>query len=453
LAQDRGTVCRGGAHPPSLERPGPGGAQAAPPELCWRRMASPAPGAGGYPGAGGDAAAPKADPFKQEILRLRAANQAASKENSKLRGEVSDRKFEAEQLDKQIRKLEKKIESLEDGDSKSGTVSKGFFKPMPADYQCPPVERKAPEQPKPKPWEKLGGGNGCIIDGATGTEVDPKAYWPDDFEKEDESNILLRKRGHSPEAELMWEMQHPIEVNPEFDTKKYAELLGNQKSDEAEMMIKDEGGPTTEQMQRNPLEVLRKHQNLDPNWCDPKYNNCSLLQWACSMNFDQVVVQLLQRGADANHKTQKGVSCLSSACAQNGLACARHLLDHGADPNEVVDAEGRQTLLMWASRIEYCDKDGGEHVNPFVALLLQYSSDHRLADAKGRTALMHASTQGNVPAVEALLKAKADVDTKDAEGNTALQLSLRYYHGKISSLLLAHRKKAPAAAKAPEPAA
>jgi len=47
-------------------------------------------------------------------------------------------------------------------------------------------------------------------------DIEEDQVWKeDDFEGEDESNILLRKRGHSPEAELMWEMQHPIEVNPD----------------------------------------------------------------------------------------------------------------------------------------------------------------------------------------------------------------------------------------------
>lgn len=390
-----------------------------------------------------DAQDPKSNPFTQELIRLHAENQTAVKENSRLRAEAADRQFDFEQLEKTIRKLERKIEALEDVHAKKGAITKGFFKPMPADYKCPSIEGKPPEQPKPKPWEKMSGKTGVVIDGDTGEEVDPKDYWPEECEDNKEKNILLREGGHSVEKELMREIQNPIELNPDFNNQKYAELLKEQKNPEADEMMKNEGGPTLDQMQRKPLQILRDHPYVDPNWCDPDMNGSSLLQWACSMGFYDVTSTLLQMRANPNYKTQNGVSCLSSACAKNSIVCAQHLLNHSANPNEVIEPNGGQTLLMWASRIEYCDNDGKEHLNPFVSILLKSRVHADAADQKGKTALIHACTEGNVPVVEALLAVRVDVDVEDKDGNTALQIALRYYHGKISALLLPHRQKIP----------
>ncbi|CAE8669453.1 unnamed protein product [Polarella glacialis] len=216
----------------------------------------------------------------------------------------------------------------------------------------------------------------------------------------------------------MWEMQNPPEVNPEFDSGRYAQLIGTQHLREAEEMIQVEGGPTLEQMQRLPLDVLRKYPSMDPNWCDPKYNGCSLLQWASAMGYDEVVQGLLTRQADPNHKARSGASCLATACAQSCASCALNLLEARADPDEVIEPAGGQTLLMWASRTVYSDKDGNEAPNPFVGLLLRYACNVNAIDQRGQTALIHASTHGNVPAVEALLAASADV-SKDSQGDTA----------------------------------
>lgn len=277
-----------------------------------------------------------------------------------------------------------------------------------------------------------------IIDGLTGEEADPRLWWPEEeADKQRDENPLLRS-GDSPEEKLMLAMQRPIEVNPDFNTQQYTELLSKQRQQEAEKMIQQQGGPTLEQMQRHPLEVLRQYPNLDPNWCDPRTSGCSLTQWACAMGFGEVTRALLAMRAEPNQRT--GTSCLASACAHNWWDCARALLEAEADANEVV-SDGGQSILMWASRIEFCDIDGRSCANPFVGLLLEHRADVHTRDSRGKTPLIHASTGGNLEAVELLLEYKADVDARDCEDQSAFEISMRYYNTAISTRLLPLRRK------------
>ncbi|CAJ1460566.1 unnamed protein product [Effrenium voratum] len=353
----------------------------------------------------------------EDEAALRQRIEAAAKENSRLRGLCADKEFEASQLEKQLRRLERKIAAF---DAKPSTsLAKGFLKPASTTTAVP--------QASPKPRS-----SGIIIDGLTGKEVDPKTLW----EESKESNILLR----TPELELMHAMQNPPETNSEFDSNRYTQLISEGRQAEAEAMIQAEGGPSLAQMQREPLELLRKYPQLDANWSDPRIHGCSLLQWACSMGYEDVARRLLALRADCSHRSA-GTSCLAAAMAHSWPGCAGLLLEARADANEVAEPTGKQTLLMWASRIDYVDAEGRGVPSPLVALLLQHRAEVQRRDARGQTALMHAATHGSELAVEALLAARAEVDAEDQEGNTALQIALRYYHGKIASILIPLRRR------------
>eukprot|EP00933_Yihiella_yeosuensis_P026618 TRINITY_DN20677_c0_g1_i1.p1 TRINITY_DN20677_c0_g1~~TRINITY_DN20677_c0_g1_i1.p1 ORF type:complete len:394 (-),score=104.24 TRINITY_DN20677_c0_g1_i1:371-1552(-) len=376
--------------------------------------------------------------IEEELKNLKASNDAAAKENSRLRGAVADKQYEASQLEKQIRKLERKIEALEDAQktkkTAQPTLARGFLKQSAtaqegaAGYESPVSLKEKMSKSMPAP--------GTIIDSSTGKEMDKKKWAA--------GNMLLEGAGGcgiSPEAELMYAMQNPPEVNSDFDTARYAQLVAAQQHEEAAEMIKADGGPTLNQMQQLPLEVLRKYPKLDINWCDEKYNGCSLLQWSCSMGFEEVAKELLNRGANPNHKSKSSISCLATACAWSWPSCAKLLLEYGALPEEVDETSG-QTLLMWTSRVDYCDKDGKDAMNPLVELLLkQGHCDVNATDQQGRTALIHACTHGSKLIVEALLDARADANMEDQEGNTALKIAMRHCHGEVSSLLLSESQR------------
>ncbi|CAJ1376084.1 unnamed protein product [Effrenium voratum] len=271
----------------------------------------------------------------EDEAALRQRIEAAAKENSRLRGLCADKEFEASQLEKQLRRLERKIAAF---DAKPSTsLAKGFLKPASTTTAVP--------QASPKPRS-----SGIIIDGLTGKEVDPKTLW----EESKESNILLR----TPELELMHAMQNPPETNSEFDSNRYTQLISEGRQAEAEAMIQAEGGPSLAQMQREPLELLRKYPQLDANWSDPRIHGCSLLQWACSMGYEDVARRLLALRADCSHRSA-GTSCLAAAMAHSWPGCAGLLLEARADANEVAEPTGKQTLLMWASRIDYVDASPG----------------------------------------------------------------------------------------------
>ncbi|CAJ1363514.1 unnamed protein product, partial [Effrenium voratum] len=364
----------------------------------------------------------------EDEAALRQRIEAAAKENSRLRGLCADKEFEASQLEKQLRRLERKIAAF---DAKPSTsLAKGFLKPASTTTAVP--------QASPKPRS-----SGIIIDGLTGKEVDPKTLW----EESKESNILLR----TPELELMHAMQNPPETNSEpgpagrrdgklraiawpspargacpvaFDSNRYTQLISEGRQAEAEAMIQAEGGPSLAQMQREPLELLRKYPQLDANWSDPRIHGCSLLQWACSMGYEDVARRLLALRADCSHRSA-GTSCLAAAMAHSWPGCAGLLLEARADANEVAEPTGKQTLLMWASRIDYVDAEGRGVPSPLVALLLQHRAEVQRRDARGQTALMHARALERVNAdlfvltygslVTQLLRDIEDVDAVNAQ--------------------------------------
>ncbi|CAK9050623.1 unnamed protein product [Durusdinium trenchii] len=354
--------------------------------------------------------------YQAEVMAgLRERIEALTKENSRLRAQCADKEFESSQLEKQLRRLERKIAAFDAKPSSTG-LAKGFLTSEP-----PTSTWHRERRLKPKPDLAKLAGSGIIIDGLTGEQLDLKS----------EEKNLPAQAGASLELELMKVMQNPPEWNSEFDSQRYAQLLGEGRKAEAEALIQAEGGPSLNQMQQEPMEFLRTHPELDVNWHDPRMHGCSLLQWACSMGYENVASELLKRRADPTHRSA-GVSCLAAALAHSWPGCAALLLGASADANEVADPQGKQTLLMW---------DGRDVESPLVSVLLGHHADVHLSDARGKTPLMHAATHGSALAVKALLAARADVDAQDDEGNTAFQLALQCYHGSIASLLLPLQKQ------------
>lgn len=132
---------------------------------------------------------------------------------------------------------------------------------------------------------------------------------------------------------------------------------------------------------------------------DPKMDNRSaLLDTAHRGNF-KMVEFLLERKAQANQTTDKGLTPLM-------LAVKGHTVRY-------------VEVLGLPSDIHVLSKPETNHFK-VVTVLLAQGADINYRDQQGATALMHAAQEGDSEMVEFLLKKGADSSIKDINGDTAL---------------------------------
>lgn len=151
---------------------------------------------------------------------------------------------------------------------------------------------------------------------------------------------------------------------------------------------------------------------------------------------------LIEKGADVNARDKSGMSVLEQAASSNNIEVVRLLLAKGADVNTVD--EGGFTALMAAAA-------NGDRNAALVKLLLDHgaavnvkSGDTTEMVKNGPIALGHltalqlAAGQANYEAVEALVKAGADVNAKDVRNANALVFAVATDHAnpKVVKLLL-----------------
>ena len=156
---------------------------------------------------------------------------------------------------------------------------------------------------------------------------------------------------------------------------------------------------------------------------------------------------LIEKGADVNARDKSGMSVLEQAATSNHIELVRLLLAKGANINTVD--EGGFTALMAAA-------NNGDRNAPMVKLLLDHGAavNVRSADTleivkNGPIGLGHltplqlAASQANYDAVEALVKAGADINAVDVRGGTPLVFAVATDHAnpKIVELLLAKGAK------------
>ena len=153
---------------------------------------------------------------------------------------------------------------------------------------------------------------------------------------------------------------------------------------------------------------------------------------------------LMEKGADVNARDKGGNSVLAQAAGSNNLEVARLLIARGAQVNN-VDEGGFTPLLNAAGN--------GDRSAAMVKLLLEHGAQANVKSGDtaeivkngpillGRlTPLQEAAAQGDCEAVEALIKAGADVDAQDVRHATPLVFAVATDHAnpKIVELLLAH---------------
>jgi ankyrin repeat protein len=154
--------------------------------------------------------------------------------------------------------------------------------------------------------------------------------------------------------------------------------------------------------------------------------------WTASENGTAEIVEaLLSAGADANKALRNGETPLMTASRAGHGEVVEMLLMWGADS----DATGprNQTALMWAASARHPDVvavlvENGANVHALSEtwgmFMAQDPSPHPGQRAwfehGGNTALMFAARAGDLPSVQHLVAAGANVDTRDAFGISAL---------------------------------
>lgn len=177
--------------------------------------------------------------------------------------------------------------------------------------------------------------------------------------------------------------------------------------------------------------LLASGANIDARSHGSHTKDMTMLIVAVWYRWDRDSVQLLiDSGADVNAKDGRGNTALiyaTEARPSINLAVTEMLVKAGADVN--AKGEGGMTPLMHAAM----------HDDPrVVKRLIEVQADHALTDARGWTALMHATRKdrGYPAIIELLIKSGAEVDATHQRGGTALSIACYNGHVRAVELLL-----------------
>ena len=139
----------------------------------------------------------------------------------------------------------------------------------------------------------------------------------------------------------------------------------------------------------------------------------------------EAVHRALVLGADVNVQDPDGRTALMLAAFNGHSDVCAHLVAKGATVDH-RDKMGRTPLMFAATGT--CPET--------LELLIQRGAGVNLVDSgEGWTPLMFAGAEGHLPVVEALLQHGADRDTKDADGDTALDFAIKNHHQEAIALL------------------
>ncbi len=133
----------------------------------------------------------------------------------------------------------------------------------------------------------------------------------------------------------------------------------------------------------------------------------------------------------------KTVSWLSMAIHDGDYDFAKHLLEHGANPN-FRHACGTTPIwdASYQGAIHYAE-DGNtilasDPPEKIIRLLIQHGGDVESCNPFGSTGLMQAAEHGNLESVRAFLEAGANVDARNRDGYTALDCAASVMIGQVS---------------------
>ncbi|KAL0276307.1 UNVERIFIED_CONTAM: hypothetical protein PYX00_003902 [Menopon gallinae] len=136
---------------------------------------------------------------------------------------------------------------------------------------------------------------------------------------------------------------------------------------------------------------------------------------AASANRSQVVKLLIDNGANVNAQNNEGHSALQYSASKGWTQVLEMLILHGADIN-IMDKRKATPLHRAASRGDL----------PVVTLLVKHGGKGLMinaVDVYGNTPLHLACEENNVPVVELLVEIGANIELKNKEEKTPLELA------------------------------
>lgn len=136
-----------------------------------------------------------------------------------------------------------------------------------------------------------------------------------------------------------------------------------------------------------------------------------LVKAAAAGNLPEVE-RLLLKGGQINGADAEGRTPLIAAAYESRREVVLHLVQRGADVN-LKDRAGVSAFLAAASNA------GSDSVQ--VAVIMNAGANIHATDGEGNTALIRAARQGNADTVQRLLVFGAEPDTRNTAGLTALQ--------------------------------
>jgi ankyrin repeat protein len=146
------------------------------------------------------------------------------------------------------------------------------------------------------------------------------------------------------------------------------------------------------------------------------------LHQACLGGHKDVVVLLLDQGADLASRDDTDGTPLHVACYHGFYDCARALLERGADAN-AIDKYGETPLH------EACSQGRGD----IVKLLIEFGADVLVKDKDGDTPLHRACDAGDLDLVFDLCIRNPDsMDIENEDGNTPLHTAVEGGHTDIA---------------------
>ncbi|WP_133406345.1 ankyrin repeat domain-containing protein [Parashewanella tropica] len=156
--------------------------------------------------------------------------------------------------------------------------------------------------------------------------------------------------------------------------------------------------------------------------------NRQLLFEVCKNGEIEKLNALIQHGINLNTRDSNGFSPLYYATMKCHLSTIEVLVNNGA---RIVTHEEKSTLH---SRLSFsCSRFG--HQRQINAIALSGIDLNKRFDFE-RTALMRASSNGNIEAVRTLLKHSSNIDSADCVGSTALHLAADHGHSAVVALLI-----------------